>query len=141
MASDANTEILRGALERWNAGDLDGYMELYDPACAITHGIAPEPVDVAGLRAFYEMILSAFPDATVTAEDVVAEREKLVVRYTFRGTHRGELLGVPASGAEVAMSGMTMLAFRDGRVVERWQNADFLGLMTQIGAIPAPASA
>lgn len=113
-------------------------MAIYDPAC-VTHGLAPEPVDVAGLRAFYEMIQSAFPGGTVTPEDFVSEGDRLVVRYTFRGTHQGELMGVPPSGADVTMAGMTLLRFAGGRIAERWQAADLFGLMTQIGAIPAPA--
>jgi predicted ester cyclase len=140
MSTDQNKDVVRAGLERWNAGDLDGYMALYDPAC-VTHGLAPEPVDVAGLRAFYEMIYSAFSGPFVTLEDLVAEGDRVVIRYTFRGTHTGELMGVPASGADVVMSGMTMLAFRNGLAVERWQSTDLFGLMTQIGAIPAPATA
>jgi steroid delta-isomerase-like uncharacterized protein len=140
MGVQENKQAVRDALDRFNAGDLAGYMALYDDS-AVTYGFAPEPLDLAGLRQFYEMIMSAFPGGQSTPEDLIAEDDKVVVRYTFRGAHQGDLMGVPASGNDVTMMGTTVLRFVDGRAVERWQSADLFGLMQQIGAIPAPAAA
>jgi steroid delta-isomerase-like uncharacterized protein len=87
---------------------------------------------------FYETLWSAFPDAQATVEDMIGEGETVAFRATVRGTHQGPFLGVPATGTQVAFAVQNIYRLRDGKVVERWSNADLLGLMVQVGAIPAP---
>ncbi len=70
---------------------------------------------------------------------MVTEGEKLACRFTFRGSHRGAFLGVPPTGKQVTMAGITVLHFVNGKCVERWNNADMLGLMQQLGVVPPPA--
>jgi predicted ester cyclase len=140
MTVQENKAAVLRALERLSDGDVDGYLELYDPD-AVLHGLGPEPLDVAGARAFYSMLVTAFRGSRVTADDFVGEGDKLTVKYSFRGRHQGEFMGVPATGNDVTIGGITILRFEGGRVAERWNSADFLGLLTQIGAVPAPAPA
>jgi steroid delta-isomerase-like uncharacterized protein len=131
-----NKATLRRAAERWNAGDLDGYLQLYDPN-ALVHGIPVDQPGLAGIRGFYEGFWAAFPGSQLSFEDVVVEGDRVAVRFVVRGTHRGAFMGVPPTGKEVAVPGITILRFAGGKCVERWNQADFLGLMQQLGVLPA----
>jgi steroid delta-isomerase-like uncharacterized protein len=82
------------------------------------------------------MYLGAFPDAEVTIEDQLAEGDKVVTRWTGRGTHQGELMGVPPSGNRVEVPGITISRIEGGKIVEEWENYDALGMMQAIGAVP-----
>ena len=79
----------------------------------------------------------AFPDAQFTTEAMVAEGDTVAVRRTFRGTHRGSLMGLPPTGRQVTISDMTMRRAANGKLVEGWNNADDLSLLRQLGVIPA----
>src|SRR5215212_7456435 len=74
----------------------------------------------------------------VTLDDDLAEGEKVVSRWRAQGTHQGELMGIAPTGNEVAITGLTIHRIEDGKIVEEWENWDALGLMQQIGAVPAP---
>lgn len=142
MSAEDNKAIMQRAIEKFNRGDLAEYLDIYDEESLVIHGYPPElPPNFEGVKQFYGMMLSAFPDTNVTFEEMVAEGEEVACRYTFRATHRGDFLGIPPSGNRVEMGGMTILRFEGGKCVERWQNADMMGLMQQIGAIPAPETA
>lgn len=142
MPADENKATMREAIGHFNEGDLDAYLKIYDEESLALHGYPPQlPPDFEGVKQFYGMMFAAFPDAKVDLEGVVAEGDEVACRYTFRATHRGEFMGVPPSGNRVTMAGMTILRFANGKCVERWQNADMLGLMQQLGAIPAPEGA
>lgn len=78
----------------------------------------------------------AFPDARITVEDQIAEGEMVATRWVGRGTHEGELMGVPASGNRVEISGTTLYRVSGGKIAETWTNYDAMGMMQQIGAIP-----
>ena len=78
----------------------------------------------------------AFPDIQMTVEEQVAEGDRVVTRWSAQGTHEGELMGVPASGKQVTVSGITIARLADGKIQEEWSNWDGLGLMEQIGAMP-----
>jgi predicted ester cyclase len=81
-------------------------------------------------------LLAAFPDLQVHVEDLVAEGEKLVTRYSVRGTHKGDLMGIPATGKEISITGTAIDRFENGLSVEHWEIIDQLGLMQQLGVIP-----
>ena len=137
MAS--NTEILKAALAAWNRGDLDAYLTLYDASIKL-YGYAPEPMDKAALSDFYRYaIWGAFPNPQLELHDVLEIGDKVVARATLTGQHKGPFMGVPATGAPIAIPTITILRFKDGKCVERWSQADMLGAMVQVGAIPAPA--
>lgn len=137
MSVESNKKALAAAVEAWNAGDGDGYLTLYDPS-TVHHGLGPEPFDQRANRGFYEAMWAAFPGAQLTIDDTVAEGDKLALRFHLAGEHKGEFMGVPATGRPFLLSGHTIMSFRDGRVIERWTTGDLLGLLTQLGAIPAP---
>ncbi len=137
MTADANKARLYEVIERFNAGDLDGYLTLYAPDVTL-HGHPPGlPPGTTGLRTFYEGMLTAFQNGRLTLDDVIAEGDRVGARYTLTASHDGGFLGVPRTGRTVTLTGITMLRFADGACVERWQQADMLGLLQQIGAVPA----
>lgn len=108
-----NAAVLRRAIDAWNAGDFAGYMEIYDPGITL-HG-APPGID--GVRSMYQRMWRLFPGSRLELEDVITEGDKLACRYTWRGSNK-------RSGEPVVMPGVTILHFRDGKCVERW---DFEG--------------
>jgi len=73
----------------------------------------------------------------ITVEDQIAEGDKVVTRWAARGTHQGELIGMPPSSNQVTTKGITIDCFSDGKVVETWDNYDALGMMQQVGTIPS----
>ena len=73
-----------------------------------------------------------------TIEDLFAEGDKVVLRFTFHGTHQGEFMGVAPTGKQVTMPGIDIFRIADGKIVELWGQEDVLGMMQQIGAIPGP---
>jgi len=87
----------------------------------------------------FGMLHGAFPDLRVEIHDQVAEGDKVVTRKTFHGTHRGDFMGIPPSGAGVAFDVIDIVRVRNGKMTEHWNVVDALALMTQLGAIPAPA--
>jgi predicted ester cyclase len=113
---------------------------LYDDAVAL-HGYTPEPlVGKPAVRAFYDQIWAAFPDAQVATDAMYVDGDHLTWRFRFGGTHAGDFLGVPGTGRSVEIDGITVLRFGSGRCVERWSVSDFLALLVQIGAL-SPANA
>jgi predicted ester cyclase len=87
------------------------------------------------------MFRAAFSDAQITVDDQIAEGDKVASRWTGRGTHDGELMGVPPSGRQVTVDGLVVSRVANGKVVEEWVNWDTLGMLQQVGAVPAPAQA
>jgi predicted ester cyclase len=80
----------------------------------------------------------AFPRYAIKPEDVIAEADKVVVRGTVRATHKGDLMGIPPTGVEVTVPLTIIYRIADGKVAQHWMNADMLGLMQQLGVVPAP---
>ena len=134
----APQEALSAAVESWNAGDLDGYLRLYDEGIRL-HGYSPEPMDKAQVRGFYQGIFSAFGTPKLTFDEILWDGDACTIRFTMTGRHVQEFMGVPATGTTITLPGITILHFRGDQVAERFSQADMLGLLMQIGAIPAPA--
>jgi len=95
----------------------------------------------AGVKELIAGYRAAFPDIHVTIEDQIADGDLVVSRWSAKGTHQGELMGIPATGKHATVTGITIDRIADGLIVESWNNWDTLGLMQQLGAIPAPAMA
>ena len=134
----SSQDALAAAHASWNAGDLDGYLRLYDETIRL-HGYSPQPMDKDAVRAFYEAIFAAFDGPQLEFHEVHWDGAACTIRFTMTGRHVGEFMGVPATGTDVALPGITLLHFAGDRVVERFSQADMLGLLVQLGAVPAPA--
>jgi ketosteroid isomerase-like protein len=113
MAAHDNAQVLEAAVAAWNRGDLDAYLDLYDPQIRL-HGLEP---GIDSVRAMYRGMFAYYPGSQLTLEDVLVDGDKLACRYTVRGTNR-------ETGEELVLPGVTVMHFRGGRVVERW---DFEG--------------
>ena len=141
--SEENKAVVRRYLEEvWSGGNLEVIDELiaedhvdHDPAAAQTGG------GREGQRAMVQMFRSAFPDLHVEIGEIVAEGDLVAITWTGTGTHEGELMGVAPTGKSATVTGCGFDRVRDGVIVESWNNGDTLGMLMQLGAIPAPAEA
>ena len=104
------------------------------PASVIDQYVADEE-----LKEHIELFEAAFPSYEIQVEDVIAEGDKVVLRATLRGSHANDFMGVPASGKQVTATGIIIYRIEGGKIVQHWMNFDTLGLMQQLGAVPAAA--
>jgi predicted ester cyclase len=133
MPAKENIESVNRAIARFNAKDLEGYLEMFDKA-VMFHGLSRRlKPGVGGLRDYYTVLREGFPDMRLASEDVIAEGEKVANRYTFYGTHKGTYMGVAPTSKLVISAGMVIHHFRGGKCVETWQSTDALGFLTQLG--------
>lgn len=105
------------------------------------HFPGPPPMDLESFDRFESMIRSAFSDIRHPIEDVVGEGDRVAVRLRLEGTHTGDFMGVPATGKQFSVEGTAFLHIVEGKVAQLWGSLDQLGLMQQIGGLPAPAQA
>jgi len=118
-----------------------GNMALVDENVApdfVRHDLGgrPDIVGPEGVKLFVGVLRAAFPDIQMTVEDVIGEGDKVVVRYTARGTHSGVFQGIAPTGRKVTWAGINIYRVEGGKAVETWQLADALGLMQQLGVVP-----
>ncbi len=138
MSTEENKAVVRRWLEGIQKGKIDTLGELAAPHFKAHLPGVPQPLDVAANKQVAEVFVKGFPDAQVTVEDEIAEGEKVVTRWTFRGTHTGDFQGIPPTGKRVTMSGVDINRIAGGKIVEHWAEFDGLGLMQQLGVIPPP---
>lgn len=139
----ANKEIVRRLVDEvWGNRNLGIVDELIAQDYVGHDTTQPEPIQGReGFKSFVGMYQAAFQDATVTIDDQIAEADRVVSRWTGRGTHTGELMGIAPTGKEVTVSGITVSRLADGRIAEEWELMDALGMLVQLGAVPQPATA
>ena len=141
MSTEENKAINRRiAEEGWNQGNTALFDEFF-AADFIGHDPFGHVHGPEGFKQFYATYRSAFPDTHLTIEDQIAEGDMVVSRYTARGTHQGELQGIPPSGKRVTITGTTIIRYASGKAAEAWYEYDALGMLQQIGAIPTPGQA
>jgi len=128
--------------EGCSRGNVDLADELYSPDY-VTHSVGPDlPPTLEGLKMFIRALREGIPDLDCPVEEVVAEGDRVAGRFSMRGTHAGTLFGIPATGKTVGVGVMVIARFdAAGKWVEDWANWDQLGMMQQLGVIPAPAAA
>jgi predicted ester cyclase len=138
MSTEANKTIVRRLLDAINTGDLAIADELIAPGY-IDHSAPPGyPPGPQGFTRSIGVFRAAFPDFHWATDDLIAEGDKVVIRVTARGTHQGELMGIAPTGKRVQVTGIGIYRIADGKIAEAWVNRDLLGLLQQLGAIPAP---
>ncbi len=106
--------------------------------CSALFGLPPTR---EGVKQLFTALRTAFPDLHATIHDQIAEGNRVVTRKTFYGTHQGELLGIPATGKQVAFEVIDILQLAGGKITDHWNVVDQLGLMQQLGVIPPPGQA
>lgn len=124
--------------EAWNAGNFDVADEVIDPNFTV-HGAGGQPIQpgLEGVKGLVREWRSAFPDGYMDIQDVVAEGDKVVARMTWYGTHTGTFYGTPPTGKKVAVTSIGIDRIENGKIVEGWGELDMLGMMRQLGVIPA----
>ncbi len=142
MSEQNKTAVRRLFDELWNKGNLPVADELIAPT--YTHHDASTPDVGRGPESEKKRVTlyrTAFPDIRLTIEDIMAEGETVMARWSCRGAHRGDLSGIAPTGKQFAISGVTIARFTNGKMVEGWVNWDALGLMQQLGVVPELAKA
>ena len=139
MSSEQNKAVAQRFYDQvWNRGDMAVADELFT-ADTVDHASPPGfPSGIAGVKQVFGMYRGAFPDLAITIEDMIADGDKVVARWTSRGTHRGDLMGIPPTGKQVTITGIDIFRFEGGKIAEHWANFDMLGMMQQIGVAPSP---
>ena len=142
MSAEENKAVARRVLhEVVQKGNLDVVDELIAPEYRYSAPGNPEVRGPEGYKQLVTMYRSAFPDMQMTEDDIVAEGDKVVTRWTARGTHRGELMGIPPTGKQINVTGMVIARIAGGKIVEEHEVFDALGMMQQLGVVPTPEQA
>ena len=140
MSTETNKAVVRRFFEEvWNKGNLAVADEVLAPNVVLHIPGHPED-DVVGLEAYKERVITylrtAFPDLQSNIEEIIAEGNKVVVRWIWRATHQGEFWGVAPTGKQITYEGISILRLADGKIVDDRFQADLLGLMQQFGVVP-----
>ncbi len=115
-----------------NKGNLDAFEELCAPNF-VKHAIPPSPdYGIEDSKKSVLMLRKAFPDIKYTVEDMIEDGDKLVARWSAKGAHKGEFMGIPLTGKQVTFSGIEIIRVEDGKAVEEWEELDRAGLMQQL---------
>jgi steroid delta-isomerase-like uncharacterized protein len=140
MYGEDNKALLRRWFEEvWNKGRADAIDELF-AADGLAHGLAgAEPLrGAAGFQPFFRTFREAFPGMEVVVEEAIAEGDLVAARCTVRAKHEGDALGFAATNRPVEFTGMCFTRWRDGQIVEAWNNFDFMAMFQQLGVAPPP---
>ncbi len=140
MSAEENKAVVQRVYEQiFNQGNLDQIEELISPDM-VDHETPPPGMegleDIEVLRQFVKVSHDALPDLQFTVEDMIAEGEKVAARYTMRGTHQAEFMGVAPTGNRIEVTGIDIMRCEGGKIAEHWGNSDELGMMQQLGVIP-----
>ena len=126
--------ILRSESELWSKGDLAVADQLYSPEFVCHFIVGPEWRGVEGIKEQVRRHRTAFPDWTERVDDIVAEGDRVVIRFASSGTHRGEFAGIAPTGRKVSIQEMAIFRVVGGKIVEQWGQPDLNGLLEQLRA-------
>jgi steroid delta-isomerase-like uncharacterized protein len=134
---DVKKFLLRASEEIWYKGNLAAVDEFMASDLVYHRGTGEHIHGTEEYKKFVSTTHSAFPDVHFTVEDIFAEGDKVAVRWTMTGTHKGELRGIPPTGKKVTMWAISLYRIVEGKIAEVWERYDTLGLMQQLG-VPKP---
>jgi predicted ester cyclase len=139
MSTEQNKAIARRYAEElrdfWRSGDLSFVDRIFD-SNYIQH--VPGVPSSMSVKQIFAALRAGIPDFQTTIEDLIAEGDRVAVRISWEGTHKGELMGIPPTGKHVKVTEMQIYRMANGKIVERWVETDVLGMMQQLGIIPTP---
>jgi steroid delta-isomerase-like uncharacterized protein len=140
MSTEQNKALVRQMVEEmFNRGNISRADEFLSPDFVEHEELPPGiPQGREGVKQLTAMMRNAFPDFKATIEDIIAEGDKVVIRMTWSGTQKGEFMGVPPTGKSVSFGVLDIIRVAGGKFVEHWGQMDSMGVMQQLGAIPAP---
>lgn len=140
MSGEANKAVIRQwVAEGWNGGDIDNAAQHYYAEDYRMHdpGVPGLPPGLESFKAYIHGFHDALSAVNVVIEDLLAEGDRVCWRWAMTATHTAPFLGIPATGKDIAFTGVLISRFADGKIVEEWNHFDALGFLQQIGAIPA----
>jgi steroid delta-isomerase-like uncharacterized protein len=133
MSNEDNKAVVAKRFEELDKGNLRVLDEMFTNEYKLHFPGAEAPLDLEQTKQFYSDLYTALPDLTHSIEEQLAEGDKVVTRWTARGTHQGELLGRPASGGEIVFTGINIYRIADGKLAESHVNWDVIGIAFQLG--------
>jgi steroid delta-isomerase-like uncharacterized protein len=135
-----NESIVRRFIHEYQTGGDERVAEEILAADFVDHcPFGPFPPDREGVKQLFAALRVAFPDLRAEINDQFSQGDKVVTRKTFHGANDGEFMGMPPTGKKVSLDVIDILRLRDGQFTDHWNVVDALGLMQQLGAVPAPA--
>ena len=140
MSIEENKEIAHRFIHVWGTGGLTIVDELAAPDIAVSY----PAFSIRGAEGYKQVLTrfcASFADNEIAVDDLIAEGDKVAVRWTYRGTHQGEFRGIPPTGKQVTLTGITIYRTAGGKVVEERGAEDLLGLLQQLGALPSRGNA
>lgn len=138
MSTEENKSLVRRFFEEGpSKGNLSAANELLSPDFSM-HIPLPAPPGTEGINEVITTCRAAFEHLNVTIEDLIAEGDKVTARFTARGIHKGDFMGLPATGRQITMTGIEIFRIKDGKIVELWGEVNLVGLMQQLGIFPSP---
>lgn len=138
MSTDANKALVqRFEEEVWNGRNPSRLDQFFAPSHIFRAAGSP-PLDFEGHRQMIAHFQDAFPDGRNASEALLADGDRVVQQWTFRGTHRGAFQGIPPTGKQVTLTGISIWRVADSKIVESWHELDNLGFLQQLGVIPTP---
>ena len=135
MGLEENKALIRHAFELANKKNLDAFFQLLDAEYIAHFSFGDLPLEQA--KQSETMFFAAFPDAISTIEALVAEGDKVAVRVNWKGTHKGEFMGIPPTGNKIDTTNTLIFRISFDKLAENWATVDQLRLMQQLGAIPS----
>ena len=136
LQDDNKALIRRWFAEVWNKGRAEAMQEML-ASDGIVHGLGAAPLrGPGGFLPFFRKFRQAFPDLQIAVEETIAEGDLVTARCVVRGRHTGDALGLAPTHRDTQFTGMTIVRIKDGKVVEAWNDFDFLALYQQLGAFP-----
>lgn len=137
MSTDENKRIVRRFFELGpSQGDMNSAKKLLTEDFAL-HVPLPSAPGVQGISDIVTACRAAFEHLNVTVEDMVAEGDRVAARFTARGVHKGEFMGLAPTGKPITMTGIEIFRLENGKIAELWGEANLMGLMMQLGILPA----
>ncbi len=141
MSAKGIKALERRWCEEWNKGKAAAMTvidELHAPDYVWHPSTGEDTRDLKDYKQDNSKFFNAFPDAHLTIDDMVAEGDKVVIRWTLTGTHKGEYMGIPPTNKKVKVWGISIDRVAGGKFVETWERIDDLGFMQQLGLVPTP---
>lgn len=141
MDTSTSKTVARSQFDRvWNRGEESAIEEFYTAGAVLHDPMIPVALEGrAAIRTLVQAYRLAFPNLAFTVEDQIAESDRVVTRWTARGTHLRALLGIPATGRQVEVAGASIARLEGGRIAETWVHWDRAALFTQLGVVRDPA--
>ncbi len=139
MSTEENKAVVHRYIEEaWNKGNVGVIDELVtiDYVRYIAGG--GKPLNREGQKQRISSFRKGLPDLHLAVENMIAEGDKVVIRWRIHATHQGNLMGVPLTGKQVTITGIDIVLLAEGKIMEHWGESDTLGLMQQLGVVPAP---